>query len=163
MIKINVNGNRSDIIGYVSYYSSEEIANLLDVKQEDIIYETTVADYFLHGDITFDTDIIVHVTITDNYFDKIQELTNIIVKYVGYFTNKCKVYYDVIDSRLVYVYEAKGKKQHEEHHCGCGCGHHHHEEHECHCHEGEECTCGDECHCGEECECHHHECNCDKE
>ena len=178
MIKINVNGNRSDIIGYVSYYSSEEIANLLDIKQEEIIYETTVVDYFLHGDITFDTDIIVHVTITDNYFDKIQELTNIIVKYVGYFTNKCKVYYDVIDSRLVYVYEAKGKKQHDEHHCccghhheeeHCGCGHHHeehcecgceeghechcHEDHECHCCEGEECTCGDTCHCGDNCTC----------
>jgi len=84
MIKINVNGNRSDIIGYVSYYSSEEIANLLGVKPEQIVYETTVVDYFMHGDITFDTDIIVHVTITDNHFDKIQELTNIIVKYVGY-------------------------------------------------------------------------------
>lgn len=166
MIKINVNGNRSDIIGYVSYYSSEEIANLLDVKPEEIVYETTVVDYFMHGDITFDTDIIVHITITDNHFDKIQELTNIIVKYVGYFTNKCKVYYDVIDTRLVFVYEAKEKKQKEEgHHCCCG--HHHHEEEHCGCgcEEGHECHCheeGHECECGEECSCHEHDCKCEK-
>ena len=169
MIKININGNRSDVIGYVSYYSCEEIANLLEINQEDIIYETTVTDYFLHGDITFETEVIVQVTITDNYFDHIQELTNIIVKYVGFFTNKCKVYYDVIDSRLVYIYENKNKeKKHE-----CCCGHHHeeehecccsgHEEHECNCHEGG-CAChgedDEECHChenGHECHCHCHE------
>jgi len=172
MIKINVNGNRSDIIGYVSYYSCEEIAELLGIGQEEIIYETTVVDYFLHGDITFDSEIIVKVTITDNYFNYIQELTNIIVKYVGYFTNKCKVYYEIIDSRLVYLYEVKDKKKKnnsdeysEEKHCCCG--HHHHEEHcGCGCEEGHECHCheeGHECECGEECECHHHECNCEKE
>lgn len=157
MIKINVNGNRSDVIGYVSYYSCEEIASLLDVNQDEIIYETNVTDYFLHGDITFETDVIVHVTLTDNYFNHIQELTNIIVKYVGFFTNKCKVYYDVIDSRLVYIYDNKGKEK--QHGCGCGCHHeeenhecchHHHEgDHECHCHEeGHECCCGDDCQCG---------------
>lgn len=153
MIKINVNGNRSDVIGYVSYYSCEEIASLLDINQDEIIYETTVTDYFLHGDITFETDVIVHVTLTDNYFNRIQELTNIIVKYVGFFTNKCKVYYDVIDSRLVYIYDNKGKEKHEE----CCCKHHHEEghgceceePHDCHCHqEGHECCCGDDCQCG---------------
>jgi hypothetical protein len=162
MLKININGNRSDIIGYVSYYSSEEIANLLGVNQDEIIYETTVTDYFMHGDITFETEVIVHVTLTDNYFDRIQELTNIIVKYVGFFTSKCKVYYDVIDSRLVYIYDNKGKK----HGCGCNheeehCCHHHHEDHECHCHEdGCECNCGDECDCScheDGCKCHHNE------
>lgn len=166
MIKINVNGNRSDVIGYVSYYSCEELANLLDVNQDEIIYETTVTDYFLHGDITFETEVIVHVTLTDNYFDKIQEITNILVKYVGFFTNKCKVYYDVIDSRLVYIYENKNKAKE----CGCGCGCHHEENEDgCHCHEGdgcgchcheeghecdEDCDCG--CHEGHECCCHHH-------
>ncbi len=158
MIKINVNGNRSDVIGYVSYYSCEEIASLLDINQDEIIYETTVTDYFLHGDITFETDVIVHVTLTDNYFNRIQELTNIIVKYVGFFTNKCKVYYDVIDSRLVYIYDNKGKEKHEE----CCCKHHHEEghgceceePHDCHCHqEGHECCCGDDCQCG----CHNDE------
>ena len=153
MLKINVNGNRSDVIGYVSYYSSEEIANLLGINQDEIIYETTVTDYFMHGDITFETEVIVHVTLTDNYFEHIQELTNIIVKYVGFFTSKCKVYYDVIDSRLVYIYDNKGKK----HGCGCHhdeehCCHHDHSEHECHCHED-----GNECNCGEECNCHCHE------
>lgn len=170
MIKINVNGNRSDVIGYVSYYSCEEIADLLEINQDDIVYETVVTDYFLHGDITFETEVVVHVTITDNYFDKIQELTNILVKYVGFFTNKCKVYYDVIDSRLVYIYENKNKTKE----CGCGCGCHHGEEdHECHCHEeghecGEGCECGcheghecdENCDCGcqegHECCCHHH-------
>jgi hypothetical protein len=159
MIKINVNGNRSDVIGYVSYYSCEEIANLLEISQDDIIYETTVTDYFLHGDITFETEVIVHVTLTDNYFEHIQELTNILVKYVGFFTNKCKVYYDVIDSRLVYIYDNKGKEKK----CGCGC-HHDEENHECCCHDdGQECHCceeGHECHCdeeGHECHCHHEE------
>jgi hypothetical protein len=159
MIKINVNGNRSDVIGYVSYYSCEEIANLLEISQDDIIYETTVTDYFLHGDITFETEVIVHVTLTDNYFEHIQELTNILVKYVGFFTNKCKVYYDVIDSRLVYIYDNKGKEKK----CGCGC-HHDEENHECCCHDdGQECHCceeGQECHCdeeGHECHCHHEE------
>lgn len=155
MIKININGNRSDVIGYVSYYSCQEIADLLEINQDDIVYETTVTDYFLHGDITFETEIIVHVTITDNYFEHIQELTNIIVKYVGFFTNKCKVYYDVIDSRLVYIYENKGKDKkhncnsvhHEEDSCGCGCCHEHDENHECHCDEDGECNCG----------CHHEE------
>jgi len=160
MIKINVNGNRSDVIGYVSYYSCEEIANLLEISQEEIIYETNVTDYFLHGDITFEPEVLVHVTITDNYFEHIQELTNIIVKYVGFFTEKCKVYYDVIDSRLVYIYEnkkGKGKKQD---------SHHKEESHKCCCHEeGHECHCNDEneeheCHCHEDgcgCHCHHEE------
>ena len=159
MIKININGNRSDVIGYVSYYSCEEIANLLEISQEEIIYETTVTDYFLHGDITFETEVIVNVTLTDNYFEHIQELTNIIVKYVGFFTNKCKVYYDVIDSRLVYIYDNKNKEKKQ----GCCCHHDEHENgHECHCHEEghEGCCCeadGEhECHCHENgCECHH--------
>ena len=159
MIKININGNRSDIIGYVSYYSCEEIASLLEINQDEIIYETNVTDYFLHGDITFEPEIVVHVTIADNYLNHIQELTNIIVKYVGFFTSKCKVYYDVIDSRLVYIYDNKSKEK--KHECGCGC-HHHEENHtcccdeecECHCSEdGEECHCDDDCNCG----CHHHE------
>ena len=158
MIKINVNGNRSDIIGYVSYYSCEDIANLLGINQEEIIYETTVTDYFMHGDITFDSEVIVHVTITDNYFEYIEQLTNIIVKYVSFFTNKCQVYYDVIDSRLVYVYEVKGKKAKEE---GCEEGHCHchNHDHECGCHHDEH----HECECGDECNCHHHECDCHKE
>lgn len=156
MIKINVNGNRSDIISYVSYYSCEEIAQLLEISQEEIIYETTVVDYFLHGDITFDSEVIVKVTITDNYFNYIQELTNIIVKYVGYFTNKCQVYYEVLDSRLVYMYEVKDSKKknsencNEEEHCCCGHEHDH------------ECCCGhhDENH---ECGCGHEHCNCNHE
>ena len=160
MIKINVNGNRSDIISYVSYYSCEEIAELLEISQEEIIYETSVVDYFLHGDITFDSEVIVKVTITDNYFEHIKELKNIIVKYVWYFTNKCQVYYEVLDSRLVYMYEVKDKKKnHEEGHCCCG---HHEGTHECEC--GEHgCGCDDhECECGhnhdeDHCCCHHKE------
>ena len=161
MIKININGNRSDVIGYVSYYSCEEIANLLEITQDEIIYETNVTDYFLHGDITFETEVIVHVTLTDNYFEHIQELTNIIVKYVGFFTNKCQVYYDVIDSRLVYIYDNKGKEK--KHGCGCGC-HHEEENHECCDHNQDEqgCCChgeGHECHCNEE----GHECHCNED
>ena len=162
MIKINVNGNRSAGVGYVSYYSCEEIANLLGIDQDEIIYETNVVDYFSHGDITFETEVIVNVTIADTHFDHIQELTNILVKYVGFFTNKCKVYYDVIDSRLIYLYEKKGAKK------GCGCGHNH-EEHSCNCdHDRDhECDCcnGDECTCGDDCQCHekHHKCHCHEE
>ena len=129
MIKINVNGNRSDIISYVSYYSSEEISQLLDIDQEEIIYETTVTDYFLHGDITFESEVIVKVTMTDNYFNYIQDITDIVVKYVSYFTNKCQVYYEILDSRLVYVYEVKNKKKEQTDHCCCG-----HDGHECGCH-----------------------------
>lgn len=161
MIKINVNGNRSDIISYVSYYSCEELAQLLDVSQDEIIYETTVTDYFLHGDITFESEVIVKITLTDNYFNYIKDITDIVVKYVSFFTNKCQVYYEVLDSRLVYVYEVKNSKKvdadehccchgHEDHHCGCG--HHHGEEHECHCEE-DECDCG--CQSGGHCCCEH--------
>ncbi len=180
MIKININGNRSDIISYVSYYSCEEIAELLDISAEEIIYETTVVDYFLHGDITFDSEVIVKVTITDNHFNYIQELTNILVKYVGYFTNKCQVYYEVLDSRLVYLYEVKGKDAKKNCEEGCCCGHHHdheegcccghdHEDGECHCdHDHEEgCCCGHDHENGEhECSCGHndeHHCKCHKE
>ena len=46
MIKINVNGNRSDIAGYISYYSSKEIAPLLEIDEKDIVYESAVVDYF---------------------------------------------------------------------------------------------------------------------
>ena len=74
MIKINVNGNRSDIISYVSYYSCEELAQLLDVDQEEIIYETNVTDYFLHGDITFESEVIVKITLTDNYYNYIKSV-----------------------------------------------------------------------------------------
>lgn len=160
MIKININGNRSDIISYVSYYSCGEIAELLDVSQDEIIYETEVVDYFLHGDITFENEIIAKVTITDNYSKYIEELTNIIVKYVSYFTNKCQVYFELIDSRLVYVYEVKGKNVDEcdGEHCCC----HEHDE-GCHCHEQGEtnCNCG---HHDEEyhCDCGHNHCECDK-
>ena len=123
---------------------------------EKYTYETTVTDYFLHGDITFDSEVIVKVTITDNYFDYVQDLTNIIVKYVGYFTNKCQVYYEVLDSRLVYLYEVKNKKEknldncNEEEHCCCG----HHHDHECCCDHHAE---------GHECECGHEHCNCNHE
>ena len=145
MLKININGNRSDIISYVSYYSCEELSQLLEIDQEEIIYETAVTDYFLHGDITFESEVIVKVTLTDNYYNYIKDITDIVVKYVSYFTNKCQVYYEVLDSRLVYVYEVKNsKKVDADEHCCC---HHHHE-----------CACGcdhqeDECHCGEECDC----------
>lgn len=170
MIKININGNRSDIIGYVSYYSCEEISKLLEINPDEIIYETAVVDYFMHGDITFDSEIVVKVTLTDNYLEHVETLTNIIVKYVSYFTNKCKVYYEVIDSRLVYLYESKEKKENEhEHECHCHC-HHEESDHECHCHEeNDSCGCkeGHECHCHEkECSCgckEGHECHCDDE
>lgn len=148
MIKINVNGNRSDIISYVSYYSCEELSQLLEIDQEEIIYETTVTDYFLHGDITFESEVIVKITLTDNYFNYIKDITDIVVKYVSYFTNKCQVYYEVLDSRLVYVYEVKNnKKEDTDEHCCC----HHHEGHECECgcnhEEGEDCGCHDGGHC----------------
>ena len=99
--------------------------------------------------------------VTEEDVEHIQELTNIIVKYVGFFTNSCKVYYYVIDSRLVYIYEnkkGKGKKE---------CSHHEEESHHCCCHEeGHECHCNEEsdeeheCHCHEDgcgCHCHHEE------
>ncbi len=157
MIKININGNRSDIAGYVSYYSCEELAELLGIDQDEIIYETTIVDYFLHGDITFDSEIIVNVTLTDNYIDHINEITNIIVKYVSFFTDKCQVYFDVIDSRLVYIYENKNKKKveankysEENHECSCehhdhhnhNCEHHHDHEHGCNHHHDHDCCCG---------------------
>ena len=157
MIKINVNGNRSDIISYVSYYSCEELSQLLDIDQEELIYETTVTDYFLHGDITFESEVIVKITLTDNYFNYIKDITDIVVKYVSFFTNKCQVYYEVLDSRLVYVYEVKNSKKvdADEHCCcheheGCGCGHHHEAGQECHCEE-EGCDCG--CQSGGHCCC----------
>jgi hypothetical protein len=57
MIKISVNANRSDIAGYISYYSCKEIAPLLEIDEKEIIYETAVVDYFAFGDVDFSTKV----------------------------------------------------------------------------------------------------------
>ena len=99
----------------------------------------------------------MNVTLTDNYIDHINEITNIIVKYVSFFTDKCQVYFDIIDSRLVYIYENKNKKKveankysEENHECSCehhdhhnhNCEHHHDHEHGCNHHHDHDCCCG---------------------
>ena len=80
MIKISINGNRSDIAGYISYYSSKEIAPLLDVEESEIVYETVVADYFAFGDVDMNTKVEALITISNDYVSYIDDLSEIIAK-----------------------------------------------------------------------------------
>jgi hypothetical protein len=148
MIKISVNANRSDIAGYISYYSCKEIAPLLEIDEKEIVYESAVVDYFAFGDIDFSTKVETVVTISDNYAQHIGDINDILAKYLSGFVSEFDIRYEIIDSNLLYSFKIASSK------CECG--------DECHCHEdGHECHCnedGHECHCHEEHECHCHEC-----
>lgn len=149
MIKIRVNGNRSDIAGYISYYSCKEIAPLLEIDEKEVIYETPVVDYFAFGDIDFSTRVETVVTLTDNYTQHIGEINDILAKYLSGFVSEFDIRYEIIDSNLLYSFKVASKKE-----CDCG--------DDCHCH-GDDCSCHDhECECddGHECCCHHeHKCH----
>lgn len=158
MIKISINGNRSDIAGYISYYSSKEIAPLLDIEESEIVYETVVADYFAFGDIDMNTKVEALITISNDFVSYIDDLSEIIAKYLSGFTPEFTIRYEIVDPTLIFAYKVQGAKE-----CHCGC---HHDEEcgcegECHCHEHEgECECDGECHCHEhecDCGCHHNE------
>jgi len=163
MIKISVNGNRSDIAGYISYYSSKEIAPLLEIEEKEIVYESAVVDYFAFGDVDFSTKVETIVTITDNYSDRIGEINDILAKYLSGFVSEFDIRYQIIDSNLVYSFKVASKHECDcDDDCECGCHHEHcsckeHEEDnhcECGCHEGKECDCDDDC------ECHKGACHC---
>ena len=150
MIKISINANRSDIAGYISYYSCKEIAPLLEIDEKEIVYESAVVDYFAFGDIDFSTKVEAVVTISDNYAQHIGEITDILAKYLSGFVSEFDIRYQIIDSNLLYSFKvtpAKHECNCKDHECGCEHGH-------CDCHE-DECDCDDnqhECHCGH---CHH--------
>lgn len=155
MIKIKVNGNRSDITGYLSYYSTEVISDLLEIDESEIIFESNVNDYFKHGDLSEEVYVEVKVTMPNTYKNQMNNLTNVIVKFVSYFTNSCRVYYELVNPKHIYIYRAseveeetsKTHKVEIDHDHECNCGHHHHagevEEHECTCDE-HGCSCTDE-------------------
>ena len=165
MIKISINGNRSDIAGYISYYSCKEIAPLLEIDEKERVYESPVVDNFIFGDIDLNTHVEAVVTIGNEYVPFMDEISEILAKYLSGFVSEFYIRYEIIDTSLIYAYKVEGKPCHchdedcdcKEHEChchdeGCDC-----EEHECHCHdegcgckEGKECTCGDECSCKEE-------------
>lgn len=153
MIKISVNANRSDIAGYISYYSAKEIAPLLEIEEKEITYESAVVDYFAFGDIDFNTKVETVVTISDNYVEHIGEINDILAKYLSGFVSEFDIRYEIIDSNLLYSFKVAPRKiDEEEEECHCGCCHHQ-EGHECHCSEDDH-----ECHCHEddhECECNH--------
>ena len=147
MIKICVNGNRSDIAGYISYYSCKEIAPLLEIDEKEIIYETPVVDYFAFGDIDFSTKVETIVTLSDNYAQHIGEINDILAKYLSGFVSEFDIRYEIVDSNLLYSFKVASKKE-----CDC--------EDECHCHD-EGCSCHEhECEEEHECCCHYeHKCN----
>lgn len=153
MIKISVNANRSDIAGYISYYSCKEIAPLLEIEENEIIYETVNVDYFAFGDVDFSTKVETVVTISDNFIDHIGEINDILAKYLSGFVSEFDIRYEIINSNLIYSFKVASSH---ECHCSDDCG----------CKEGKECTCqdchcDDECQCGDDCNCHHdHDCNC---
>ena len=166
MIKISINGNRSDIAGYISYYSSKEIAPLLEIDEKEIIYESPVVDYFAFGDIDLNTRVEATVTIGNEYVAHMDEISDILAKYLSGFVSEFYIRYEIIDTSSIYAYKVEGKPCHcedddcecSEHTCHCHdneeeckCGGHH--EHKCNCKEGEECTCGDDCECDEGCNC----------
>ena len=173
MIKISINGNRSDIAGYISYYSSKEIAPLLEIDEKEIIYEAPVVDYFAFGDVDFNTRVEATVTIGNEYVPHMDEISDILAKYLSGFVSEFYIRYEIIDTSLIYAYKVEGKPCHH-HEDGCGCGCHHEDEcdcedHDCHCNEdgcgckehdhtcgckeGKECTCGDHCECDDDCAC----------
>jgi hypothetical protein len=145
MIKISVNANRSDIAGYISYYSGKEIAPILGIDEKEIIYETAVVDYFAFGDIDFSTKVETVVTISDNYSEYISEINNILSKYLSGFVSEFDIRYEIIDSNLIYSFKVvpnennKDDSDCDECHCNeCHCNHDHDE---CHC---DDCDCQDE-------------------
>lgn len=143
MIKISVNANRSDIAGYISYYSCKEIAPLLEIDEKEIVYESAVVDYFAFGDIDFSTKVETVVTLTDNYAQHIGEINDILAKYLSGFVSEFDIRYQIIDSNLLYSFKVAPAQ----HQCHCG-------EHECDCEH-------DHCHCDDECDNHDdHECHC---
>ena len=159
MIKISVNANRSDIAGYISYYSCKEIAPLLEIDEKEIVYETAVVDYFSFGDIDFSTKVETIVTITDNYVEHIGTINDILAKYLSGFVTEFDIRYEIVDSNLLYSFKVAPRKN------DCGCKH----GQECTC--GDDCNCNDECHCDDECKCHNekhehhchcHDCHCDE-
>ena len=122
MIKISVNANRSDIAGYISYYSAKEIAPILEIEEKEIVYESAVVDYFAFGDIDFNTKVETIVTITDNYIEHIGDINDILAKYLSGFVSEFDIRYQIIDSNLLYSFKVAPRKQNDD------------EEHECHCH-----------------------------
>lgn len=106
MVSIKVNGNRSDICGYLSYYSNDQVAELLGCKEDEITYESNVNDYFYKGDLREDVFLEISITMPKAYEIHIHELTSIIVKHVGIFTNKCRVYFTLIEPENIFVYDA---------------------------------------------------------
>ena len=146
MIKISLNANRSDIAGYISYYSCKEIAPLLEIEEKEIVYESAVVDYFAFGDIDFSTKVEAVVTLTDNHVEHIGEINDILAKYLSGFVTEFTIRYQIVDSNLVYSFKVAPSKCH----CNDGCSCHEHE-HECNCHE-ESCSCHEHDH---ECGCHH--------
>lgn len=150
MIKISLNANRSDIAGYISYYSCKEIAPVLEIDEKEIVYESAVVDYFSFGDIDFSTKVEALVTLTDNHAQHIGEINDILAKYLSGFVTDFDIRYQIIDSNLVYSFKVAPSKTHCNCHddCGCDCEG---EDHECHCHEDHECHCHDgHCHSDEE-------------
>ncbi len=153
MIKISVNANRSDIAGYISYYSCKEIAPLLEIDEKEVVYESAVVDYFSFGDIDFSTKVETLVTLTDDYAEHIGEINDILAKYLSGFVTEFTIRYQIIDSNLVYSFKVAPSKCHcnEE---GCSCNEH---DHDCNCNE-KGCSCHEHEH---ECGCHH--CHSDEE
>lgn len=161
MIKISINANRSDIAGYISYYSSKEIAPLLEIDEKEIIYEAPVVDYFAFGDVDFNTRVEATVTIGNEYVPHMDEISDILAKYLSGFVSDFYIRYEIVDTSLIYAYKVEGKPCHDGE-CDCGDECHCHDE-GCHCHD-EGCHCHDEkCGCGEECHCHEGECDCGDE
>ena len=161
MIKISVNANRSDIAGYISYYSAKEIAPILEIEEKEIVYESIVADYFAFGDVDFSTKVETVVTISDNYSNFIGEINDILTKYLSGFVTEFDIRYEIVDSNLIYSFQVA---QSHECHCGedCECGCNEGEECSCHCHD-HDCDCHNHDHEGHECHCHDHDCKCHKE
>ena len=158
MIKISINGNRSDIAGYISYYSSKEIAPLLEIDEKDIVYESAVVDYFAFGDVDFNTKVEALITISNEYIGSMEEIANILAKYLSGFVSEFTIRYEIVDTNLIFAYKVEGapsKGCHCHDHDGCHCE----EDDECHCHDGCHCE-DDECHCHDGCHCEDDECHC---
>ena len=136
MILVKVLGERTDVAAYLSYYAKEELKTALGVKDNEVVFEVVVSDYFVDGDLKGFDGILINVFMDQEHSSKKKEIAEILNTYCNYFESLTWITFHEVDSKNSFVFENKGVKEFEHHDCEC-------EDHECHCHD-DDCKCG--CH-----------------
>lgn len=149
MILVKVLGERTDVAAYLSYYAKEELKTALGVKDNEVVFEVVVSDYFVDGDLKGFDGILINVFMDQEHGNKKKEIAEILNTYCNYFESLTWITFHEVDSKNSFVFENDGVKKFEDgEECEC-------EDHKCHCHEHHDHECGCGCH-DEDCECHSH-------